>query len=101
MRKPFAGNAATAHGNRNEGPARQEYMLRSGHVIDEAGFVLLRDDDAHGWLGASPDGLIHAVQRLSGDAAELARGCDGVRGCEGDSQGVSCGCMHVVQLKLY
>lgn len=30
----------------------------TGQAVEECGFRVLRDDVVHGWLGASPDGLL-------------------------------------------
>ena len=33
----------------------------TGHDIEECSFKMLRDDEVHGWLGASPDGLVQGL----------------------------------------
>ena len=55
---PFAGNAATAYGTAAEPAAAAAYEAATGLAIGECRFEVLLDDDAHGWLGASPDGLL-------------------------------------------
>ena len=46
-----------------------EYWPRlqvTGHVIKPCRFAVLRDDEVHGWLGASPDGLIDSLSAQPG-----------------------------------
>ena len=50
------------------GPALQA----TGHVIKPCRFAVLRDDEVHGWLGASPDGLIDSLTAEPGSAAIVA-----------------------------
>lgn len=38
----------------------------TGHVIKPCRFAVLRDDEVHGWLGASPDGLIDSLSAQPG-----------------------------------
>ncbi len=33
----------------------------TGHSIDKCSFKMARDDVVHGWLGASPDGLVQSL----------------------------------------
>ena len=42
----------------NKGCDAYRYGEVTGQVIEECGFRVLRDDAVHGWLGASPDGLV-------------------------------------------
>lgn len=37
------------------------YKEITGQLIEECGFQMLRDDLVHGWLGASPDGLVQPL----------------------------------------
>jgi len=55
---PFAGNAATAYGTRAEPAALAAYAAATGAAVADCRFEVLLDDDAHRWLGASPDGLV-------------------------------------------
>ena len=57
----FQGNAATAWGTRREADAMTAYAAATGQLLSACRFQVLRDDDAHGWLGASPDGLIAGI----------------------------------------
>lgn len=66
---PWAGNAATRHGTAKEGGALQQYQELSGHRVSPHGLKLLHDDPVHGWLGASPDGLIDPIQLQPGDSS--------------------------------
>ena len=65
LRAPFAGNAATEAGTEREPLALADYISLSRHVVRPCGFQTLRNDDAHSWLGGSPDGLIdmHSMRR--------------------------------------
>ena len=74
--RAFAGNAATRWGTEAEPRAleafvavsRLEDRARSPHVrrrVAECRFEVLCEDDAHDWLGASPDGLIEVVSGSS------------------------------------
>lgn len=38
---------------------RRRYGEITGQMVEECGFKVLKDDGVHGWLGASPDGLLH------------------------------------------
>ena len=58
LAKPFEGNAATRYGTKAEPAALEAYAAATGVSVDECRFEVLLDDDAHGWLGASPDGLL-------------------------------------------
>ena len=54
------------------------YQQITGHQVQACRFHVLRDDLAHGWLGASPDGLVDALgaqpgKRLLHVAAWLCR----------------------------
>jgi putative phage-type endonuclease len=55
---PFAGNAATAWGVAAEERALAAYAASTGQAVEACMFRAKRDDAPHGWLGASPDGLI-------------------------------------------
>jgi putative phage-type endonuclease len=55
---PFAGNQATAWGTRSEAPALHDYQALTGRSVEACMFKVKHDDPPHGWLGASPDGLI-------------------------------------------
>jgi putative phage-type endonuclease len=55
---PFAGNAATAWGVAAEERALATYAASTGQAVEACMFRAKRDDAPHGWLGASPDGLI-------------------------------------------
>lgn len=57
----FAGNAATRWGTRQEANALLRYGEITGHNIDKCSFKMARDDEVHGWLGASPDGLVQSL----------------------------------------
>ncbi|KAL0042026.1 hypothetical protein WJX77_001122 [Trebouxia sp. C0004] len=57
----FAGNAATQWGTRQEADALLRYGEITGHSIDMCSFKMVRDDEVHGWLGASPDGLVQSL----------------------------------------
>ena len=41
-------------------------MQLTGHEVNACRFSVLRDDPVHGWLGASPDGLIDALTATPG-----------------------------------
>ena len=47
------------HGNRYTCCCRYEEI--TGQSIEECSFKALRDDEVHGWLGASPDGLVQGL----------------------------------------
>ncbi len=64
--EPFKGNAATAWGTRQEDAALERYSGITGHAVEACRFRVLRDDDVHGWLGASPDGLIEGLVATPG-----------------------------------
>lgn len=66
LRPKFAGNEATQWGNQKEQLALEQYQAVTGHSVTPCGFQILRDDDVHSWLGASPDGLISG--RLGSEA---------------------------------
>jgi putative phage-type endonuclease len=51
----FAGNAATAWGHEQEPHARELFAERTGHAVDEVGFL---QSTLHPALGCSPDGLL-------------------------------------------
>ncbi|KAK9819245.1 hypothetical protein WJX81_006301 [Elliptochloris bilobata] len=69
LRPGFQGNAATAWGTVQEDTALQRYGELTGQRVEGCRFRVLRDDDVHGWLGASPDGLIDGLlaQPSTGD----------------------------------
>lgn len=61
LRKPFAGNQATQWGTNQEAGAIERYKQITGNVVEHMAFKIYKEgDDLHGWLGASPDGLIDA-----------------------------------------
>ncbi|KAK2076233.1 hypothetical protein QBZ16_001165 [Prototheca wickerhamii] len=62
---PFPGNAATRWGSKMEAAAMETYVLKTGNAVSKCSFATKRDDPAHDWIGASPDGLVEA----RGDAA--------------------------------
>ncbi len=52
-------NDAMKYGTSNEPTALQAYRnLMPAHLVEERTFAVLREDHVHGWLGASPDGII-------------------------------------------
>ncbi|KAK9817240.1 hypothetical protein WJX72_011650 [[Myrmecia] bisecta] len=61
LKPAFAGNAATEWGTNSEELALGHYGAITGHSVQSCRFQVLRDDDVHGWLGASPDGLIEGL----------------------------------------
>ncbi|EIE24389.1 restriction endonuclease-like protein [Coccomyxa subellipsoidea C-169] len=61
LRAGFAGNEATDWGTRQEASALARYEQLTGHLVGACRFSVLRDDAVHGWLGASPDGLIDSL----------------------------------------
>lgn len=40
------------------------YVDITGQTINECSFKVLKDDEVHGWLGASPDGLVQPLGLL-------------------------------------
>lgn len=58
--------------NRNDhrpsprGGAPRRYEAETGRRVEGCRFRVPRDDAVHGWLGASPDGLIAALQTAPG-----------------------------------
>ena len=66
LREKFKGNAATVWGNRRESSALGRYQEITGLSVQSCSFKMLRDDEVHGWLGASPDGLVEAPQAEHG-----------------------------------
>lgn len=62
LRQPFVGNVATQWGTDAEPKALQAYQQLTGQVIEPCMFKVKHDDPAHSWLGASPDGLIAALE---------------------------------------
>lgn len=40
---------------------RCRYGDITGQSIDKCSFKMARDDEVHGWLGASPDGLVQSL----------------------------------------
>ncbi len=61
LRAAFAGNEATDWGTQREAVALARYQQLTGHLVSACRFSVLRDDVVHGWLGASPDGLIDSL----------------------------------------
>jgi hypothetical protein len=45
------------------------YAELTGQRVEGCRFRVLRDDDVHGWLGASPDGLIEGLLAQPGAGA--------------------------------
>ena len=41
------------------------YVDITGQTINECSFKVLKDDEVHGWLGASPDGLVQPFGLLT------------------------------------
>ena len=85
--KAFTGNAATDWGTQAEPRALEAFVavsrledLRLGlsktRRIEECRFEVLCEDDAHDWLGASPDGLIELVSGSSSQGG--SRGEEGL-----------------------
>ncbi len=66
LRPKFAGNAATQWGTRREPEALQLYEAITGQQVSPCMFRVRRADDVHGWLGASPDGLVAGMGSLRG-----------------------------------
>ena len=46
--------------------ACRRYCEVTGHDVVACRFRVMRDDDVHGWLGASPDGLVPGLLTNSG-----------------------------------
>ena len=46
-------------------------MELTGHTVESRSFQMLRDDDVHGWLGASPDGLIEGLVATPGTGISI------------------------------
>ena len=42
-------------------PGGYRYQKLLGCAVEPCRFRVLRDDDVHGWLGASPDGLVASL----------------------------------------
>ncbi|BDA42985.1 hypothetical protein COCOBI_03-8780 [Coccomyxa sp. Obi] len=61
LREAFKGNEATDWGTQREAAALARYEQLTGHLVSACRFSVLRDDVVHGWLGASPDGLIDSL----------------------------------------
>lgn len=53
MPSEFSGNVATEYGSFHEEGAKAEYIMETGHEVQDVGFVPCED-----WLGASPDGIV-------------------------------------------
>ena len=65
MRPKFAGNEATEWGIVTEEPALERYQEVTGHIVTAQSFKVLGDTVITDWMGASPDGLIQAVDSRS------------------------------------
>ena len=65
MRPKFAGNEATEWGTVTEEPALERYQEVTGHIVTAQSFKVLGDTVITDWMGASPDGLIQAVDSRS------------------------------------
>lgn len=61
LRPSFEGNMATDWGAAHEAEALEQYTAVTGHAVQACRFRVLREDDVHGWLGASPDGLVDGL----------------------------------------
>lgn len=79
LKEPFSGNEATRWGTRSEPLALSAYEQLAGNSVDGCMFKLKHNDAPHGWLGASPDGLIGSLgvhhpsgQPVEADAAAAA-----------------------------
>lgn len=68
LREPFRGNDATQWGTVQEEAALACYTRLTGHTVSPCRFAVLRDDPVHGWLGASPDGLIEGLTTVAGSS---------------------------------
>ncbi|KAG7666608.1 hypothetical protein NADE_003593 [Nannochloris sp. 'desiccata'] len=62
LKAPFAGNDATSWGTRMEPEALQQYEALTGQRVESCMFRVKHDDPPHGWLGASPDGLVQGLE---------------------------------------
>jgi len=62
LKAPFAGNDATSWGTRMEPKALQQYEALTGQRVESCMFRVKHDDPPHGWLGASPDGLVQGLE---------------------------------------
>ncbi len=71
LRAGFAGNEATDWGTRQESSALARYEQLTGHLVGACRFSVLRDDAVHGWLGASPDGLIDSLAVTPGQTLSI------------------------------
>ena len=58
---PFSGNEATAWGTTMEPYALSTFEELTGQRVESCMFRVKHDDPPHGWLGASPDGLIQGL----------------------------------------
>jgi putative phage-type endonuclease len=65
LKTPFAGNEATSWGTRMEPEALQQYEALTGQRVESCMFRVKHDDPPHGWLGASPDGLVQGLEITS------------------------------------
>ena len=70
LRAAFAGNEATDWGTQREDAALSRYQQLTGHLVSACRFSVLRDDVVHGWLGASPDGLIDSLAVTPGELSD-------------------------------
>lgn len=61
LKPTFEGNMATDWGASREVEGLERYKAVTGHAVQACRFRVLREDDAHGWLGASPDGLVDGL----------------------------------------
>lgn len=66
LREKFAGNAATQWGQRREPDALALYERLTGQEVSPCMFRVKAGDDVHGWLGASPDGLVAGMGSVGG-----------------------------------
>ena len=62
LKTPFAGNEATSWGTRMEPEALSTYEALTGQRVESCMFRVKHDDPPHGWLGASPDGLVQGLE---------------------------------------
>jgi hypothetical protein len=78
LRERWAGNLATDWGAAREAAALGRYEQITGQAVVGCRFHVLRPDDVHGWLGASPDGLISGLGVAAGEGESCV--CESVQG---------------------
>lgn len=57
----FMGNAATNHGKVYESVAREQFMRKTGLIVEKCGTFI---NDDYPWLSASPDGVIQSENAI-------------------------------------